>query len=545
MSSNGTPAGTVTRRVAVGSIAGLAGATLIGPSLLARLAVAAPTLAPAGQSAETTLVIAIDSDPQNLEPGTNLAWPTGSEVILNVFDTLVSWKAPEFAELEGRLAESWEISDDGITYTFHLRPNVTFHDGTPFDANAVKFSFERTKEINSYMTAYFGPIVEISADDPATVAITLEAPLAGFLSWLAMPQAAIVSPAAVEEFGDTFNVNPIGTGAFKFVSYAPNTDLVLEANPDYFRGAPAIQQIIYQVIPDASTRRLQLESGTVDIVQQIGQLSAIPAEDVAALSENPDVTVLESPSQIIRNIDFNNNKEDSPVADIRVRQALSYAVDYEALVDGLWGGTAERVYGPLTTSSWAFNPELEENPYTHDPTRARELLAEAGFDEANPLSLTMYTFQGNSWRDVGTLVQANFAEVGVTITVEQLEFPQLRELHTGGEFDIALDGRQPWFNDPDAQIGIGYLSSLAGTALNFRMPEDPDLDALIVEAQTTTDQEARKQLYFQIQSDLMAKVPGVYLFSPKLIVYTRKGIEGLLVNTAPPLSEYWSVTKTV
>jgi peptide/nickel transport system substrate-binding protein len=374
--------------------------------------------------------------------------------------------------------------------------------------------------------------------------ITLSAPSAVFLSWLAMPQAAVVSPTAAQEFGDTFNVNPVGTGPFRFVSYVPNTEVVLEANPDYFRGAPALQQIIYRIIPDASTRRLELESGNIDLIQQNSQLAAIPAEDVRALRDNPEITIFESSSQIIRNIDFNNNKTDSPVADIRVRQAFSYAVDYDALVTGLWGDTAERVYGPLPTASWGFNPAIQENAYTRDLDQAKALLAEAGYGEDNPLNLTMYTFQGNSWRDVGTLLQANLAEAGINITVEQLEFAQLREIHTGGQFDIALDGRQPWYNDPDAHIAIGYLSSLAGTALNFRMPEDPELDSMIVDAQTTTDQEQRKELYFQIQTALMEKVPGVYLFAPKLIIFARSGIEGLVVNTAPPLTEYWSVSKT-
>ena len=475
---------------------------------------------PAQDPALATLVIAIDTDPLNLEPGSSNLFPVGDEIIINIFDTLLGWKAPAFDELEGRLAESWSVSDDGLTYSFTLRAGVNFHDGTPFDAQAVKFSIERTKEINPAMAAYFGPIVDVTVVDDSTVNITLDKASAVFLSWLAMPEAAIVSPAAAEQFGDTFKINPVGTGAFIFESYTPDTEVVLRANPDYFRGAPQLQTIIYRIIPDAATRRLEIENGTVDIVQQNGQLFSLPVEDIKALKENPAIEVIELPSQIIRNIDFNNSNPDSPVADLRVRQAIAYAVDYDGLVNDLLGGTADRVYGPLTESSWGFNPVVKENAFQYDPERARELLAEAGI-EAGTLDLTLYTFQGDSWRNIGTFIQANLADVGINITVEQLEFPPLRELHTTGQFDIALDGRQPWYNDPDAHITIGYLSELAGTAMNFRMTPDAELDQLILDAQTAPDLESRKALYFEIQEKLMAKVPGVYLFNPKIIIYTR------------------------
>ncbi|MFN8474367.1 MAG: ABC transporter substrate-binding protein [Anaerolineae bacterium] len=510
--------------------------------------VAAPTAAAASAKTAddplTTLVVAIDADPANMEPGTNLAVPVGSEIILNVFDTLVAWKAPNFDTLEGRLAESWTVSDDRLTYTFKLRPNIKFHDGTALDAAAVKASIERTRDINSFMKAYFGPIKDIKVVDPLTISITLDKPSSVFLSWLAMPQAAIVSPTAAAKFGKTFNVNPVGTGPFIFDSYTPDTQVTLKANPNYFRGAPQIKKIIYRVIPDAATRRLELESGNVDIVQQNGQLFSLPVDDIKALKANPKINVIEVPSQIIRNLDFNNNKPDSPVADPKVRQAISYAIDYDGLLSGVLGDTAVRDYGPLTTNSWGFNPAVKDKAYQRDLDKAKQLLAEAGYGPNKPLNLKMYTFQGSSWRDIGTFLQANLAEAGINVTVEQLEFPALREIHTKGQFDIALDGRQPWYNDPDAHVTIGYLSDLAGTALNFRMPKDEALDKLILDAQTAPDQDKRKQLYYDVQTKLMDKVPGVYLFTPNIIVYKRANVDGLQINSAPPLNEYFSVHKT-
>jgi peptide/nickel transport system substrate-binding protein len=491
---------------------------------------------------QSTLVVAVPSDPVNLEPGTNKAEPIGSEIILNVFDTLVAWTAPDFAKLEGRLADTWTVSGDGTVFDFKLREGVKFHDGTPFDAEAVKFSLERTKATNSYVEATFGLISDIAVVSPTDVKITLSKPYPAFLSILAQPQSAIVSPTAVAKFGDAFATNPVGTGPFVFKSYQADTNVVLDANPNYFRGAPKLARIIYRVIPEASTRRLELENGGVDIIQQAGQLSAIPLEEVAAFKGNPDITILETPSQIIRQLEFNNNNPNSPVADIRVRQAITHAIDYDGLLAGVFGGTAERVYGPLTSNSWAFNPALVEKAPKYDPELAKKLLADAGVDPAS-LNFKLYSFQGPLWGAVATFVQANLADIGINATIEQTEFPALRALQTAGEFDIALDGRQPWYNDPDAHITIGYLSSLAATAMTFRMPEDGALDAKILKAQQTVDQETRKKLYFELQDEIAAKVPGAYLFSPKLIVFLRANVKGLVVNSAPPLNEYWGVSK--
>ena len=489
-----------------------------------------------------TLVVAVPSDPANLEPGTNKAEPIGSEIIFNVFDTLVAWTPPDFSKLDGRLATSWTVSPDGTIFDFKLRDGVKFQDGTPFDAEAVKFSLERTKQINSYVEATFGLIRDISVVSPDEVKIELSAPYPAFLSILAQPQSAIVSPTAVKKFGDKFAVNPVGTGPFIFKSYQPDTSVVLVANPDYFRGPPKLSRIIYRVIPDASTRRLELENGGVDIVHQQGQLASIAAEDVDALKGNPNVTITEVPSQIIRQLEFNNNDPKSPMADIRVREAIVHAIDYDGLLQGVFGGTADRVYGPLTTNSWAFDPKMKQEAPTYDPALSKKLLAEAGVDPSK-LNLKLYSFQGSLWGAVATFVQANLADIGINVSIQQTDFPALRALQTAGDFDIALDGRQPWYNDPDAHITIGYLSSLANTAMTFRMPKDDALDKLILEAQQTVDQEKSKALYFQVQEAIMKRVPAAYLFSPKLIVFERSNVKGLVINSAPPLNEYWSVYK--
>ena len=489
-----------------------------------------------------TLVIAVPSDPSSLDPGTNKAEPIGSEIILNVFDTLVSWTPPAFQQLEGRLASAWSVAPDGRTLAFQLRPGVRFQDGTACDAAAVKFSLERTRALNPFMRQSFGLIASITVIDPLRLEIHLTQATSAFLALLAQPQAAIVSPTAVAKFGAEFERHPVGTGPFVFNRYDADTRVVLDRNPAYFRGPARLQRLIYRVIPDPSTRRLELKYGGVDIGHQSGQLASIPGEEVAALRRDPRIDVIELPSQIVRQLDFNNNNPASPVHDLRVRQALSLAVDYRGLIDGVLEGLADRVYGPLPTANWAFDPRLIATAPVHDPAQARRLLAAAGWPPGR-LHLVMYTFQGSLWASVATFLQADFAEVGVQVTVQQTEFPGFRALHTAGKFDIALEGRQPWHNDPDAHITIGYLSALAATAMTFRMPPDPALDGLILQAQGNASVAQRKALYADIQETLVARIPAVYLFSNRVIVYKRKTVQGLAVSSAPPISEYWSVYK--
>ncbi len=513
----------------------LAAAMLTLPLLAGPLAAQTPDPA-------RTLVVAVPSDAAGIEPGANRAEPIGSEVILNVFDTLVAWTPPDFSRVEGRLATSWTISPDGRDFTFQLREGVKFHDDTPFDAEAVKFSIERTKASNPFTQASFGLIREIAVLSPTSLRISLSEPYPAFLSILAQPQSAIVSPTAVRKFGDQFGANPVGTGPFIFRSRQADTNIVLDANPNYFRGAPKLARLIYRIIPDASTRRLEIENGGVDVVQQAGQLAAIPSETVQALKSNPNIVILEVPSQIIRQLEFNNSKTDGPLSDIRVRRAIAHAIDYDGLLQGVFGNTADRVYGPLTSNSWAFNPKIRDAAPKFDPALSRRLLAEAGVKPGS-INLPLYTFQGALWGAVATFIQANLADVGINIRIQQTEFPALRALHTSGQFDVALEGRQPWYNDPDAHITIGYLSSLANSAMTFRFPKDDALDALILKAQQTANADERKALYFKAQEEIMARVPGAFLFSPKLIVFTRANVKGLVINSAPPLNEYWAVSK--
>jgi len=505
--------------------------------VLISLALLAGCRQEAEQAQASTLVLAVPSDPVGLDPATKKAEPVGSEIILNLFDTLVAWAPPGFQKLEGRLADDWQLSADGRQFSLHVRPGVTFQNGRPVDALAVKRSLDRARTINPFLASSFGVVADVVVTGPLSLRIDLTEPSPMFAALLAQPQAAIVDVQSVQP-----GHQPVGSGAFSLQRYTPDTSVILQRNPDYFRGPARLERLVYRIIPDASTRRLELKYGSVDVSPQLSQLSTLPTDDIQSFEQDHKVEVVQAQSQIIRQLEFNNDKVDSPVHGLRVRQAMAYAVDYDGLVNGILGATVERVYGPLPTASWAFDPSLRDLAPRHDVARARQLLAEAGYPPGK-LKLTLYAFQGDLWGNVATFLQANFAQVGIDLKVEQSEFSLLRARHIAGDFDIALDGRQPWYNDPDAHITVGYLSSLARSAMTFRMPADPALDQLIIKARSDIDQHQRAADYQTIQRTLMARVPAIYLFSNKLILFKRPQVRGLEMNSAPPLNEYWSVYK--
>ena len=521
--------------------AGLAGLTLL--PAVARARPRDPRTS--GQpSRARTLTVAIPTDPVGIEPGANRAEPIGSEIILNIFDTLVAWAHDTDAEPTPRLAALWTVAEGGLLYRFRLRPGVLFHDGTVCDAEAVRFSLARSLEMNPYLRASLDSIRTIEVEDAATVTFRLARPVPFFLSLLAQPQAAIVSPVAVRHLGARFGERPVGTGAFRLLRYDPDVSVVLAANETYFRGAPQIAQLVYLVIADASTRRMMLEAGDIDLCQQNGQLTALPMEDVRVFRTDPAIRVIEASSGIMRQLEFNNLLRGSATNDIRVRQAIGCAIDYDGLIDGVLAGTVERAYGPLPPRSRGADPALRATAFRYDPARARALLAQAGF-APHALHFTIYTFDGSFWATVATFLQANLAAVGIDVAIEQMEFPALRARHVEGRFALALDGREAWYNDPDAHLTIGYLSSLADTAMTFRMPPDAALDGLIVQAQSCMDPARRAALYDALQEAIVARVPAIYLFSNKIIVFARAGITGLDLRGTPPLCEYWGVRKAV
>ncbi|KPQ14473.1 MAG: peptide/nickel transport system substrate-binding protein [Rhodobacteraceae bacterium HLUCCO18] len=478
------------------------------------------------QTPPGVLVVGQIAEPQALDPHAVTA-VNDFRILMNVYDGLVRY-ASGTLEVEPALASDWTISDDGTVYTFTLRDGVSFHDGSPFDAEAVVFNFERMlNEDHPYhdtgpfpLSFFFSAVESVEATGEMEVTFTLNAPYAPFLSNLAYPTGLIVSPAAVMDHGSDFGRNPSGTGPFTFTEWRSNEAVVVEANPDYWDGAPELEAVIFRPITDANTRTAEMLAGGIDVMVEVPPV---------ALGEfqGDGFTVHEQAGPHVWFLIL--NALEGPFADVRVRQAANYAINKEAIVNDVLEGTAEVAAGPTPPAfAWAYNEELE--PYPYDPDRARELLAEAGME--NP-EITFYVTEGGSGMldpiAMGTAMQADLEAVGFEVTIETYEWNTfLGEVNPGleGKADAA---QMSWMtNDPDT---LPYLALRTAAwpdegGFNSGYYSNPEVDALLEEARTATDQDRRAELYREMQVIVQEDAPWVFVANWVQNAVTSDRVEG-------------------
>jgi peptide/nickel transport system substrate-binding protein len=483
--------------------------------LAAALAVATAAFAASPVDAQTppgVLVVGQIAEPRSLDPHAVTA-VNDFRILMNVYDGLVRYQDGTL-EVEPGLAESWDISGDGMTYTFRLREGVSFHDGSALDADAVKFNFDRMlDEDHPYhdtgpfpLAFFFDTIDEVTAVDELTVDFTLSEPYAPFLSNLAYPTGLIVSPAAVAEHGEDFGRNPSGTGAFRFAEWRSNEAVVIERNDDYWNGAPALDAVVFRPITDANTRVSEMLAGGIDLMVEV------PPDMVAGFQDDAMFEVHEQAGPHVWFLIL--NAKEGPFADQRMRQAVNYAINKESIVNDILQGTAVVAAGPTPPAfAWAYNDELE--PYPYDPERARELIAEAGFEGAD---LTFYVTEGGSGMldpvPMGTAIQADLAEVGLNVEIRTYEWNTfLGEVNPGleGKADMA---QMAWMtNDPDT---LPYLTLRTQAwpeegGFNSGYYSNEEVDALLEQARRATDQSERAALYREMQEIVREDAPWAFI----------------------------------
>jgi peptide/nickel transport system substrate-binding protein len=353
-----------------------------------------------------------------------------------------------------------------------------------------------------------GLVDSVAKVDDATVRFTLPKPYAPLLANLAIPIFGIPSPKAIDQFGLDVAVNPSGTGAFKLASpddWVRDSQLTLTANPDYWGGAPKVSSVVFKIAPESSTRLQQAESGEVDVAV------FLTPDDVKKARDNSDLQVLETPGLNTNYVEFNIKKD--PFTSKEVRQALNYAVNKEELSQGLYDGGMVPAGGVLPPSDWAYNPDLKGYPF--DLTKAKEMLTAAGYGEGNPLTFTLMVYtvpRGyNPAADrLGTAIQEYWKQAGVEAEIQTEEWTQYRADRRADKFQVSLSGWMGDNGDPD-----NFLYSLLGTpnigGANTSWYSNPDVDKLLLDAQTTSDQEARKQLYHQAEQIIVEDAPWVFL----------------------------------
>ncbi len=498
-----------------------------GVMMAAAATIALATAQATAQTPPGVLVVGQVAEPKSLDPHA-VTSVNDFRILVNVYDGLVRFRDGSL-DVEPALAESWEISEDGLIYTFHLRDGVTFHDGTPLDAEAVKFNFDRMLDETHPFHAtgpfplafFFSSIVETTVVDEETVQFRLEEPYAPLLSNLAYPTGLIVSPAAVEEHGADFGRHPVGTGAFRFVEWASNERVVVEANPDYWDGAPGLEAVVFRPITDANTRTTEMLAGGIDLMAEVppDMFRSFAADDAFKTYEQagPHLWFL-----IL-------NTREGPFADVRMRQAINYAIDKEAIVEDVLQGTATVADSPIPEAfSWAHNEELE--PYPHDPDRARELIAEAGFEGAE---LTFLVTEGGSGMldpvAMATAIQADLAEVGLRVTIETYEWNTFLGLVNPGLEGKGDMAEMAWMtNDPDTLPFLTLRSAAwpEHQGFNSGYYANEEVDRLLEEARRATDQDERAALYKEMQAIVWEDAPWAFIANWKQNAVSTAAVEG-------------------
>jgi peptide/nickel transport system substrate-binding protein len=460
-------------------------------------------------AAQKILVYAKGSDPRGLDPA-YVDDGESAKIIVNIYDTLVKYKQGS-TEIEPDLATSWTKSPDGLTWTFNLRKGIKFHDGTPFNAQAVKFSVDRqlpplAKDSMPYASFTFGPVKKVDVVNDYTVRFTLSQPYAPFLANLAMSLAApIVSPTAVKKYGeDDFSQHPVGTGAFIFQKWDKDQQIVLVKNPNYWGLKAKVDKVVYVTTKENSVRASQLITGAADIID------GIDPNDVKTL-ESKGMTVIKNPGMNINYMCFMCNKK--PFNDVRVRRAISMAINRQELVKYLYQGYAQVANGPIPSFIPGFDPKLK--PLGYDPEQAKKLLAEAGYN--NNFTFTFVTYSNprpyNTVNGVklAEAVQAELLKIGVKTTIKAYPWKEYKDVLAKGEEGDA--GFYGWTGDNgDADNFLSLLSSKEITStLNSAKYANPKVDALLEQGTVNSDPKVRVKTYQDLQKILVDEAPWVLI----------------------------------
>ena len=486
--------------------------------LAAALFVAAGLL-PA-HAAKTTLVVSLPIEPPGLDP--TIAAPVAIREVtwVNLFEGLV--RLDRDGRVQPLLAKSWEVSPDGLTYTFRLQDGVKFHDGTAFDSADVKFAFDRARAPNSTnaQKQIFAPIDAIETPDPATVRIKLKEPSGNFLYYLGWGDAVIVAP----ETAENNKANPVGTGPFKFKSWARGDKVELVRNPDYWQpGKVKLESVTFRFINDPQAQVAALRAGDVDAIPNM----AAP-EVFAGLKKDPRFTVVAGNTEGEIVAGLNNAKK--PFDDPRVRRALMHAVDRKTLIEGAYSGFGQPIGSHFSPNHPAYVDTTGVIPY--DPARAKALLKEAGFGSG--LSMTIKTPQMPYASRSAELLTAMLSEVGVDLKIVPTEFPAkwIEEVFKNKDYDMTIVAHTEPL-DIDIYARDSYY-------FNYKSDK---LKAVIAEAARTVDEKARFAKYAEAEKILAEDVPALFLFQlPKLGVWNAK-LKGMWENYPIPSADvtevYW------
>jgi peptide/nickel transport system substrate-binding protein len=483
--------------------------------------------------AEGTLVVSIAADPTGFDPEA-VQNNTSGFVMGVVHDSLVAYK-PGSTEVAPSLAKSWDVSADGLTYTFHLRTGVKFHDGTPFNAQEYIKTIDRmfkkddpayiynTGSVEGFEEFTYGSVASYTALDNDTVQFKLKEPNAAFLNSLAMVWNGVVSYDAALKWGKDFRNHPVGTGPFIFREWKSRDQIVLDANPTYWKGKPKLDHLVFKVTPDAQAALLALQRGETQVMGDVA------TQIIPALKADRNINLLTQPGLTVNGMAMPN--EVAPFTDKRVRQALNYAVDKDAINKALYQGLAVPMNSPIPPAQWGHDASLKG--YAYDPKKAAELLKAAGVQL--PLKIELLSYNGPrgynpAGADLAVVLQGYFKKVGVEADIRKLDMGAFLGTVRSGKYPgMFLVGWSGDNGDPDNFVAPLWASSSMPTGDTAHY-KNPVVDAEIVDALREPNHDKRMQMYKRIQAQILDDAPWVFVNSTLLVRATRKNVEGLKLS---------------
>ena len=434
--------------------------------------------------------------------------------------------------------KGYEVSADSTVYTFKLRPNVKFSNGEPVDAAAVKYGIDRVARIHDpqgvdWLVTSFVKSVEVV--DPLTVKITLTGPVSYFPSIVALVPTYLAVDAKTYPADTVNSEGTVGYGPYRIAKWVRDVELDLIANPDYYGEAPKTPNIVVKFFKDATTMRLALEKGEIDVAWR-----ELNPTDVIDLKKNPDLTVIESPAPKIRYIIMTNIAK-PPYDNIHVRQALALALDRDAICSRVFKGLAVPIYSMIPPTMWSGTENFKDK-WPYDLDKAKSELAAAGYSDSNKLSIELWytpTHYGDTEADVAAVIKESWEKTGmISVSLKSAEWGTYTSYLGAGTMSIYLLGWFPDYLDPDDYISPFYLSGNAYSK-NYTSPQ---MDQLISQEQHSPDQNKRIQIFAQIQELAATDIPYIPMFSGELYAATRANVKGVVVD-ATLLLRYWIIYK--
>jgi len=486
--------------------------------------------APAAETAyKDTITIDMNSEISNFDPA-YLSGVGTSRVACFVMDHLC------YMDHDGniipRVAESWEANEDATVWTFHLRKDVKWHDGTPLVAADVKYNFDRIidPEVAALRAGDMACIESVEAPDDYTVVFNLNTPVAAFITkCLLINPGLLAQPAALEEHGESFTANAIGTGPYKLVEWVPGEKVVLEANPDFYEGEPATKNIVFKLIPDGMTALIELEQGNLDF------LFNIPSTELAAFEKNDDISLERAKDFGVAWIFLNTAME--PCNDINVRKAIAHCIDYNTIYTALLSDHGVPADSYLPNHNWAYTPDTI--PYTYDVELAKQYLADSGWTDTDGDGLvdkdgeTLKLEIGSQTREADAVLaeaaQNYMKQIGIDVTISPVESAVYSERLAAEDYQSYVLNISQDSPEPSLLIDFAFTSYAGYNKFGYN---NERVDELVLKANSTGEQDVRKEAYIEIQKLIKEDYVSLPFFSRHAQVGVNSKVEGFTHSAA-------------